>query len=93
MNNANNFYDGREIIINAFKDKIFPLNPKESFPEYKDKDEDEDENEDKDEDRFYTPKEITPRSEIPDFGIREMFEDEEETPRDMPDLECEVSAG
>ena len=25
------------MIINAFKDKVFPLNPEESFPEYKDR--------------------------------------------------------
>ena len=30
------------MIINAFKDKIFPLNPEESFPEYEDEDENED---------------------------------------------------
>ena len=30
--NAQNFYDGREIIINAFKNKIFPLN--EINPQY-----------------------------------------------------------
>ena len=46
------------MIINAFKDKIFPLNPEESFPEYKDRDEDKNEDEDEDEDRFYTPKEV-----------------------------------
>ena len=43
LNNAKKNYDGREMIINAFKDKVFPLNPEESFPEYKDRDEDEDE--------------------------------------------------
>ena len=26
---------------------------------------------------------VTPRSEVSDFGIREMFEDEEATPRDL----------
>ena len=41
-NNAKKIYDGREMIINAFKDKIFPLNPEESFPEYEDEDENED---------------------------------------------------
>ena len=71
LNNAKNFHDGREMIINAFKDKIFPLNPEKSFPEYKDRDEDEDE----DGDKFYSPKEVTSRSEITDFGFREMFED------------------
>ena len=37
--NAKNFYDGREMIINAFKDKIFPLSP-EDFFENEDEDED-----------------------------------------------------
>ena len=76
------------MIISAFKDKIFPLSPEERLSESVRRDEGEDE----DEDRFYTPKEVTPRSGIPDFGIREIFEDEDETPRDMPDLESEESA-
>ena len=42
--------------------------------------------------RFYTPNELKPRNEISDFGIREMFEDEEKTPRDMRDFESEESA-
>ena len=33
----------------------------------------------------------TPRNEISDFGIVKMFEDEEEAPKDMPDLESEKS--
>ena len=82
-------YDEREMIINAFKDKLFPLNLEESFPEYKDRDEDEYEDEEEDEDKFYTPKEVTPTSKIPGFGIREMFEDEEKIPRDLPELEKE----
>ena len=61
------------MIINAFKDKIFPLNPEKSFPKYKARDENEDE--DEDEDEFYSPKEVKSRSEITDFGFREMFED------------------
>ena len=32
--NAQNFNDGREIIINAFKDKIFPPNSLSDYPEY-----------------------------------------------------------
>ena len=36
-------------------------------------------------DEFFTPKQVTPRYKIPDFGIREMF-------KDMPDLETEESA-
>ena len=51
-----------------------------------------DEDEDKDEDQFYTQKEVTPRTEFPDFVIREMFEDKEKTPKDMPDLESEEFA-
>ena len=80
------------MIVNVFKDKIFPLNPQMHFEYEDDRDEDEDNVEDEDEDRFYTPREVTPRNEISDFGITEMFEDEEETPRDMPDLESEESA-
>ena len=74
------------MIIKAFKDKMFPHNPEEGFCEFVGRDGDEDE------DRFYTPKEVTPRSEIPDFGIREKFEDEEEIPRDVLDLKSEESA-
>ena len=43
-------------------------------------------------DKLYTPKEVTPNDEIPDFGIKEMLENEEKTPKDMPDLETEQSA-
>ena len=32
--NIQNFYDGREMIINAFKNKIFPLQDPANFPEY-----------------------------------------------------------
>ena len=63
------------MIINAFKDKIFPLSTEDSF-----------EGEDEDEDGFYTPRELETTPEYP------TFEDEEETPRDMPDLETEDSA-
>ena len=30
--NAQNFYDGREVITNAFKDKIFPVNYPSGYP-------------------------------------------------------------
>ena len=40
-------------------------------------------------DELFTAKQVTPRDEIPDFGIREMFE---KIPTDMPDLETENSA-
>ena len=30
--NAQNFYDGREVVINAFKDKIFPKNYLSGYP-------------------------------------------------------------
>ena len=38
---------------------------------------------------FHTPKQITPRNEIADFGIKEMFEDEDKEimSSDMDDLE------
>ena len=42
-------------------------------------------------DEFSTPKQVTPRDEIPDFGIREMFE-KIPTDIEMPDLETEESA-
>ena len=78
MINAKNIYDGREIIINAFKNKIFPPRAEDDYFE--------------DEDRFYSPKEVTPRNEILDFGSRQMFENKEERPRDMSELESEESA-
>ena len=37
--NAQNFYDGREMIINAFKDKMFPLNNPNNYPMYYQRDE------------------------------------------------------
>ena len=40
------------MIINVFKDKIFPLSP-EKFPGYEGRDEDED--------KIFTPKQATPR--------------------------------
>ena len=48
----------------------------------------------RDEDQeFYTQKEVKPRIENPDFGLRRRFEKEGEiTPRDMPDLKSEESA-
>ena len=42
MNNVEKFYDGREIIINAFWNKTFPLNYEES--DFEDKDDITDEN-------------------------------------------------
>ena len=77
--NSKKFYDGTEMIINAFKNKIFPL-CSEDFPEYKDRDEDESN------DEFYTPREL---EAIPELSN---FENEEETLRDIPDLESEESA-
>ena len=71
------------MIINSFKNKIFPLYLKKRDFEDEDKDKDRDESEDE----FYAPKEVTPRIETSHFGIREMFE--EKTSRDMPDLETE----
>ena len=41
---------------------------------------------------FYTPKEVTPRNEIPDLGIEMIFENAEKTDTtNMPDLEREES--
>ena len=76
--NAKIIYDGREIIINAFKNKIFPFSP-EDFPEYIGRDEYESD------DEFYTPREL---EAIPKLSN---FENEEETLRDLPDLESEES--
>ena len=67
------------MIINAFKNKIFPLSSEDS-PEYKGRDEDESD------DEFYTPIEL---ETIPELSN---FENEEETLRDIPDLESEESA-
>ena len=71
------------MIINAFKDKIFPLSP-EGFPEYGGRGEDED--------KIFTPKQVTPRDEVCDFGIKEIFEDEQPDTTDIPYLETEESA-
>ena len=51
------FYDGRDMIINAFKDKTFSFSP-EGFPEYV---------------FLNTPKQEIPIDEISDFGIKEIF--------------------
>ena len=76
--NAKNFCSGREMIINAFKNEIFPLIDDDLF--------DADREEDESNDEFYTPIEL---EAIPELSN---FEDEEETPADMPDLESEESA-
>ena len=34
LNNAQNFYKGRKMVINAFKDKIFPFNDPGEYPQY-----------------------------------------------------------
>ena len=70
--NAKNFYDGREMIINAFKNGMFPLTD-DDFPEGVDK-------EDVDNDELET---------IPEHPN---FENEEEAPTDIPELESEESA-
>ena len=77
--NAKNFYDGREMIINAFKNKMFPLSPDHDLSDAgRDKDQSDDD--------FYTPREL---EIIPELSN---FKNEEETLRDIPDLECEESA-
>ena len=80
--NAKNLYDGREEIINRFKNKIFPFKEEESADDDLGKRPDDDESDDE----FYTPREL---ETIPELSN---FENEEETPRDMPDLETEKSA-
>ena len=44
MENVKRFYDGREMIINALKNKIFPLFHEENMFEDKDEDDIRDEN-------------------------------------------------
>ena len=56
------------MVINAFKNNIFPFYYKQSDFRYKNEDRDEGEHENEDE--FHTPKEVTPRSKISDFGIK-----------------------
>ena len=77
--NAKNFYDEREMIINAFKNKIFSPSPANDFS-------DANRDEDESDDEFYTPREL---ETIPEHSN---FENEEETLRDIPDLESEESA-
>ena len=92
--NAKHFYDGREEIINAFKNKIFPFKKFDNFGDYDDDDDDDDHDDDfdkrpdddKSDDEFYTPRELKTISELSNY------ENEEEIPRDMPDLETEESA-
>ena len=67
------------MVIDAFKNKIFPLSF-EDFSEYKGREEDESDYE------FHPPRELETISEL--FN----FETEEETPTDMPELESEESA-
>ena len=90
--NAKNFYDGREEIINAFKNKIFPFKKFDNFGDDDDNDDDYDDDfdkrpdNDKIDDEFYTPRELKTISELSNY------ENEEEIPRDMPDSEAEESA-
>ena len=73
------FYDGREMIIDAIKNRIFPVSPDNDFSDAgKDKGERDDE--------FYTPREL---ETIP--GLSNL-ENQEETLRDIPDLESEEPA-
>ena len=94
--NAKNFYDGRKEIINAFKNKIFPFKKFDNFGDDDDDDDDDDHGhdydfdkrpeDDKSDDECYTPRELKTISELSNY------ENEEEIPRDMPDLETEESA-
>ena len=40
--NAKNFYDGREMIIKAFRDKLFPLSDPSNYPHYTERDSEKD---------------------------------------------------
>ena len=82
--NAKRISGGREMIINAFKELIFPLSPDEGVKV--DASRGEDEEEDENEEECYIPREF---ARIPELSN---FENEEETPRGMPDLESEKSA-
>ena len=86
--NARNLYEGRGVIINAFKDKIFPFGVEEpeDLGKRPDDDESDDESYDETDNEFYTPREL---ETIPELSN---FENEEETPKDVPDLETEESA-
>ena len=90
--NAKNFYDGREEIINAFKNKVFPFKKFDNFGDDDDNDDDHDDDfdkrpdNDKIDDEFYTPRELKTIFELSNY------ENEEEIPRDMPDSEAEESA-
>ena len=76
--NAKNLYDGRKVVINAFKNKIFLFRVEEPEDSGKKPNESNDE--------FYTPREL---DTIPELSS---FENEEETLRDKPELETEESA-
>ena len=72
--NAKYFYDGREMISNAFRNKIFPLSIEEFF-------ERADRDKFKYEDKFHTSRNL---KTIPELSN---FENEEIDITDMPDLE------
>ena len=72
------------MIIDAFKNKIFPFGIEES--EDLGKRPDESDESDEIDEEFYTPGEL---EAIPELSN---FENEKETPRDMHDLETEESA-
>ena len=77
--NAQNFYDGREMIIDAFKDKLFPLNNLNDFPHYV--------SEEDISPRSESPshsEDITPRSESP--GHSEDISPRSESPSHSEDI-------
>ena len=82
LTNSKKLFDGREMILNVFKNKAFPFEEEESDDDDLGKSPDDDESDDE----FYTPKELEIILEPSNF------ENEEETPRDMPDLQTEESA-
>ena len=81
--NAKNLYDWRQVIIDAFKNKIFPFGVEE--PDDSGKRPDESDESDESDDEFYTPRELETIPELSNF-------ENEETLRDMPNLESEESA-
>ena len=78
--NSKSFYDGREMIIDAFKNEIFPFGEEEPDDFGKRPAESDESN-----DEFYTQREL---ETIPELSNSE---NEEEAPRDMPELESEES--
>ena len=82
--NAKNLYDGRQMIIESFKNKLLPFK-KEEFDDFDDDDFDKRPDDDETHNKFYTPREL---EIIPELSN---FENEEEI-SDIRELESEESA-